>query len=300
MTNLIWELDYYSRPILDEQQKKLWEVVICESPMGVDRTSESLFRYAQFCPGTQVNSGWLRGAIAEAMAQSGQTPLKIRFFRRQMTNMITKACKDLGLVAQPSRRTYALHQWLQERTESFYPAQPGYQPGQGSLITSAVVYPLSDPEPLPDALIGQKWAFVTLESQVFAEMAEWAIDFSEAFPLSMIGLDSDAKIPGVVLFSSRALPMAGWMSGLEMAFLKVEVQPIGLLSKALPARLMLETGMNDRWILAPLPTPQLQAEAENFESAKQKVQRVHFIAVQSHPEAESFAGFWLLQELNLA
>ncbi|MEO0970614.1 MAG: Tab2/Atab2 family RNA-binding protein, partial [Cyanobacteria bacterium J06639_18] len=31
----IWELDYYSRPILDEDQKKVWEVLICESPLDI-------------------------------------------------------------------------------------------------------------------------------------------------------------------------------------------------------------------------------------------------------------------------
>ncbi|MEB3214919.1 MAG: Tab2/Atab2 family RNA-binding protein, partial [Nostocales cyanobacterium 94392] len=29
----IWELDYYSRPILDENNKKIWEVLICETPL---------------------------------------------------------------------------------------------------------------------------------------------------------------------------------------------------------------------------------------------------------------------------
>ena len=26
----VWELDFYSRPILDENKKKQWEVLICE------------------------------------------------------------------------------------------------------------------------------------------------------------------------------------------------------------------------------------------------------------------------------
>jgi hypothetical protein len=39
-------------------------------------------------------------------------------------------------------------------------------------------------------------------------------------------------------------------------------------------------------------------EAKGFESAKEKAQKVHFIAVQSDPTSEAFAGFWLLQELK--
>ncbi|MGF1490314.1 MAG: Tab2 family RNA-binding protein, partial [Prochloraceae cyanobacterium] len=36
------------------------------------------------------------------------------------------------------------------------------------------------------------------------------------------------------------------------------------------------------------------AEAKGFEAAKEKANGVHFLAVQSSPESESFAGFWLL------
>ena len=125
----IWELDFYSRPILDERQKKLWEVLICESPLGPTSPTDSLFRYSQFTSNQEVNSIWLRGAIAEALAQSPQRPEKIRFFRSQMNNMITKACSELAIPASLSRRTYALNRWLQQRMEEVYPTYDGYQPG---------------------------------------------------------------------------------------------------------------------------------------------------------------------------
>ncbi|WP_143874467.1 Tab2 family RNA-binding protein, partial [Nostoc linckia] len=41
------------------------------------------------------------------------------------------------------------------------------------------------------------------------------------------------------------------------------------------------------------------AEAKGFEEAQQKANGVHFLGVQSNPQAESFAGFWLLQEVSL-
>lgn len=284
----IWELDFYSRPILDENEKKLWEVLVCESPLNTNSSPKSLFRFSKFCRGTEVNSVTLKTAIEEAIAQAPSPPEKIRFFRRQMTNMITKACIEAGLDAQPSRRTYALHQWLKQRHQEFYPNYPGYQPS----INPSVTFAETNPQPLPDALIGQQWAFVTLQASAFAEMNEWTIDFSEAFPLKMMELAPDALIPGVIIFSSRAMPLAGWMSGLEMAFLRFVSGP--------PAQLLLETGANNCWILANLSTPQLQAEAQEFEAAKQKAQQVHFLAVQSSSQSETFAGFWLLQELNLA
>ena len=81
------------------------------------------------------------------------------------------------------------------------------------------------------------------------------------------------------------------MSGLELAWLKVD--------HSQGARLVLETGATESWILANIKNPQTIAEAKGFEEAKQKANGVHFIAVQSNPQEESFAGFWLLQEVNL-
>ena len=76
----IWELDFYSRPILDENNKKLWEVLICESPTDVKRSPDSLFRYSQFCSSKTVNSIWLREAIEAAIAEAGKPPQKNPLF----------------------------------------------------------------------------------------------------------------------------------------------------------------------------------------------------------------------------
>ncbi len=286
--SIVWELDFYSRPILDENQKKIWEVLICESALGNHSSSEELFQFAQFCPNQQVNSIWLRTAIEEAISKSKQTPQKIRFFRRQMSNMIIKACEELGIPAQASRRTYTIERWIEQRIHDFYPNQPGYE--HSAAAAAFVRYQPQTPVPLPDALEGQKWAFVSLEASAFEDMNEWEIDFGEAFPLSMMGLTPDTRIPGIIIFSSRAKPLAGWMSGLELAFVKFESQPL--------PRLLLETGASDSWILANIKDPKIITEAKGFESAKENAAMVHFLAVQSSPNSEAFAGFWLLQELK--
>jgi RNA-binding protein Tab2/Atab2 len=284
----IWELDFYSRPILDENQKKVWEVLVCESPLDTSTKSDSLFRYAQYCPSTQVNSGWLRTALQEAIGKASEAPIKIRFFRRQMSNMITKACQDAGIPAQASRRTLALNQWLQERMENVYPKEPGYQGG----INPSVRLDSPLPQRLPDALEGQKWVFVSLQAGDFADMPEWEIGFGESFPLDLAQVPPETPIPGVLIFSPRALPIAGWMSGLELAWLRFD-------NGAQGARLVLETGATESWILESIKNPQILAQAKDFEQAKQKANGVHFIGVQSDPQGESFAGFWLLQEVNL-
>lgn len=283
----IWEIDFYSRPILDENQKKVWEVLVCESPLDIRTNLDSLFRYAQYCPSTQVNSGWLRTALQEAIDKAGEAPIKIRFFRRQMNNMITKACQDLGIPALSSRRTLVLNQWLEQRMIEVYPQEPGYQGGANPSVR--LENPL--PQRLPDALEGQKWVFVSLTAAELAEMPEWDIGFREAFPLELAQLSPETRIPGVLIFSPRALPVAGWMSGLELAFLRVD--------QSQGTRLVLETGTAESWILANIKNSTTLAEAQGFEAAKQNANGVHFIGVQSDPQAEAFAGFWLLQEVNL-
>ncbi|MEG4801034.1 Tab2/Atab2 family RNA-binding protein [Microcoleus sp. ARI1-B5] len=283
----IWELDFYSRPIIDERGKKKWEVLICESPLKVGDKAESLFRYSQLCPSTTVNSLWLAGAIKDAIASAPKPPEKIRFFRRQMANMITKACEELDIPSACSRRTLALGLWLEERMQDVYPSEPGYQ----RVVNPSVQFVPETPVALPDALIGEKWAFVSLPIAAFDEMSEWDIGFGEAFGLPMTRLAPETQIPGLIIYSSRATALAGWMSGLELAFLKFESGP--------PPRLVLDTGANDRWILANLRDAATEKEAASFEAMKKQAKQVHFLAIQSNPESESFAGFWLLHELTI-
>ncbi|BAY65412.1 hypothetical protein NIES22_55180 [Calothrix brevissima NIES-22] len=283
----IWELDFYSRPILDENQKKVWEVLVCESPLDVRAKTDAMFRYAKYCPSTQVNSVWLRTALQEAIDQAQEAPIKIRFFRRQMNNMIKKACEDVGIPAQASRHTLLLNQWLQQRMEEVYPNEPGYQPGTNPSVR--LESPL--PQRLPDALEGNKWVFVSLPAGDLMEMPDWEIGFGEAFPLELAKVSPETRIPGVLIFSPRALPIAGWMSGLDLAYLRFDT--------SVGSRLVLETGVTESWILANIKNPQTLAEAKGFETAKKEANGVHFIGVQSNPQAESFAGFWLLQEVNL-
>lgn len=283
----VWELDFYSRPILDENNKKRWEVLISEGTQAVNANLEGLFRYSKFLSNTEVNSIHLKAAIQDAIAQAPSPPSRIRFFRFSMQNMITRACEELGIAVQPSRRTLALKQWMDYRKQSVYPKEPGYT----NTPTPSVGAPPPAPRALPDALIGRQWALVNLAATELMGMPEWPIDFGEAFPLTLAGIDEEATIPGLVIFSSRALPLAGWLAGLEVSELRVEPSK--------PPRLLLETGTADSWIIAPLTNAQLQQEGEVFESTKSQVNQVHFLAVQSAPESESFAGFWLMQGIQL-
>ena len=289
MSNVVWELDFYSRPVLDEDGKKLWEVLICESPNDMERSPDSLFKYAQYCSSKSVNSLWLREAIEKAIAIADRSPKKIRFFRRQMNNMIVKACEDAGIAPLPSRRTYALNQWIEERIANVYPQEEGFD--LKTAQTASVKYPPLNPIPLPDAVKGDrgdKWTFVSLPASAFDEMKEWDIAFEESFSLSLVNTTPDTIIPGLIIYSPRATPLAAWMSGLEMGYLQLEA--------SLRPQLRLETGLSDSWTLVNLTNKAMVKEAQDFETAKQKANGVHFLAVQTNPDSESFAGFWLLKE----
>ena len=283
---IIWELDFYSRPIFEENGKKRWEVAICETPLSARADAAQGFRFAKYCPSTSVNSIWLKEALEEAIEKSGTKPTLIRFFRRQMNNMILKASNDAGLVAKSSRRTATLSAWLEQRYAEVYPQAEGYKASENP----SVQYMPDPAMPLPDALEGERWAFVSLQASDFAEMDEWEIGFGESFSLKGL-LNPDQPVPGMLIFSKRANPLAAWMSGLELAFLKFDGGP--------PTSMVLETGVSDRWLLAAINNKSTIEEAKAFETAKVAANNVHFIGIQTSPEEEKFAGFWLLKELQL-
>jgi hypothetical protein len=293
----VWELDFYSRPVLDEQNKKRWEILICEGLQSVEDDPEALFRYSKYVSNSEVNSETLQAAIEEAIAQATEKsvapPTKVRYFRYQMQNMIKRACEEAGLLPYPSRRTLALQQWLEDRRANVYPNDPGYKAG----ASASIAKPLEVVNPLPDALIGQQWALVTLPAKEFADMGEWDVAFGESFPLETAGVEPDTPIPGFIIYSNRATPLAAWMSGLEIAAVRAgKEESTNYVSKnTATARLLMDTGTIETWLLADLVTPETQAEGLRFETAKAAANNVHFIAVQDSPDSESFAGMWLMQ-----
>ena len=106
--------------------------------------------------------------------------------------------------------------------------------------------------------------------------------------MPFLDIKADTAIPGLIIYSPRATPLAAWMSGLEMGYLQLE--------KSARPQLRLETGLSDSWTLINLTNQEIVNQAEDFETAKQKAHGVHFLAVQSDPNSEAFAGFWLLKE----
>ena len=284
-----WELDYYSRPILEADGKKRWELLICSTPevsAGDDGTSHQ-FRWVQTCPATSVNSIWLKEALEQALcAAEGQgfaPPRRLRCWRASMRTMVQRAAEGLGMELVSSRRTYALVNWLQERERSVYPQEPGYMAG-----------PLAPPPqplrpiavPLPEAARGESWAWASLPLEALAGAGGWDLGFAGLVPLPS-GLEAEVPVPGIRLFSpSRALALAGWLAGLEPVRLEIS----GL-------QLVLEAGMEDRWLLTNLDQAEAEAAARAFAAARTQAGGLQFMAVQANEADQRFEGFWLLRDL---
>jgi hypothetical protein len=284
-----WELDYYSRPILEPDGKKRWELLICSTPQVPTSGEESgpSFRWVMPCPASSVNSIWLKEALEQALVAAAEQgfgpPRRLRCWRASMRTMVQRAAEGLGMELVPSRRTYALVSWLQEREREVYPQEPGYLAG-----------PLAPPPlpirpiavPLPEAARGESWAWATLPLEALAGAAEWELGFAGLVPLPP-DLPPQVPVPGIRLFSSaRALALAGWLAGLEPVRLEISGQ-----------QLVLEAGLEDRWLLSDLPADEAGAAAAAFTAARQQAGGLQFLAVQAREDDQRFEGFWLLRDL---
>ena len=278
-----WELDFYSRPILEPDGKKRWELLISSTPIP---GGGEPFRYSRRCPAGEVNSSWLTEALREAMdaaAQEGwRSPRRLRSWRSAMRTMVQRAAAALDLEMVPSRRTYALIDWMAERNREVYPFEDGFMAGPLAPPPLAVSTPAV---PLPEAVRGDAWSWATLPLGSLAEASEWPLGFNGLLPIPS-GLDPEMPIPGLRLFSSsRALALAGWLGGLEPVRLRVDGR-----------QLILDAGQDDSWLVTDLDATGAVAASQALASTLQGGAGLQFIAVQTTPDHPRFEGFWMLRD----
>ena len=273
-----WEIDCYSRPVMGDDGKKLWEILITDS--------SSDFRYIKTIPSNLVNSRNLRKSIEEVVEASPVRPRCIRFFRNQMFNMITIALSTLEIEVKPSRRTHNLFMWLQEREKHVYPKMAGYN--QQLRQQTILDYDVNQPDKLPDVLKSESYAFVALPAEVFwdGQVNNENIKRGRLCPIK--DLPKTGWVHGITLFSKRADAVAAWMSGLELSYLK---------SDLISRELFLNTDISTQYIVAPLMDAQ-KREAQIFEKGKSNAEGYHFLSVQYTPESEEVEGFWLLRQFS--
>jgi len=280
-----WELDYYTRPIVEADGKKRWELLICSTPSALEQ--EPAFRWIQTCPAGSVNSIWLREALEQAIAAAAETglarPRRLRCWRGAMRTMVQRAAEGLGVELVPSRRCYSLVTWLQQRERSVYPHEEGYLAGPLAPPPEPI-RPV--PLPLPEAARGESWSWALLTAGELADAAQWEIDFAGLGPLPG-ELDPAASIPGIRLFGgARALAIAGWLAGLEPVRLEISGR-----------QLVLEAGLDDRWLLSDLDTEATGAANAALQTARDSAAGLQFLAVQDGPSDQRFTGFWMLRDL---
>ena len=280
-----WELDFYSRPILESDGRKRWELLVTATPDP--EAGGEPFRFAKRCPSGEVNSLWLASALREARDAALEaglvSPRRLRCWRSSMRTMVQRAAAELDLEMIASRRTYALLDWLQQREQEVYPQEEGFMAGPLAPPPAPVTTPAV---PLPEEVQGDAWSWAALPAQMLRDAGDWPMGFSGLLPLPD-GLDDEQTVPGLRLFSSsRALAMAGWLGGLEPVRLLVEGR-----------QLVLEAGQDDRWLVSDLDAQAAEAITAALADSKQVGKGLQFIAIQASPEEQSFAGFWMMRDI---
>ena len=286
-TGTDWELDFYSRPILEDDGRKRWELLITTTPPAVG--NQGVFQFARCCPSGEVNSLWLAAALKEAVAeaetQGWGRPLRLRCWRSSMRTMVQRAAAELDLEMISSRRTYALLDWLTQREQQVYPQEKGFMAGPLAPPPASILPP---PVPLPEAAQGDAWSWAALPAGLLRDASAWPMDFSGLIPIPD-GVDDDASVPGLRLFSqSRALAVAGWLGGLEPVRLMLDQR-----------QLVLEAGQDDRWLVSDLDANTAKDVDIALAAAREQVRGLQFIAIQSNPDEQSFAGFWMMRDVPL-
>lgn len=274
-----WEIDCYSRPVMGDDGKKLWEVLITDSKYGD-------FKYLKVLPSNLVNSRNLRKIVEDLIEQSPVRPKSIRFFRNQMFNMINIALSTLNVEVKPSRRCHNLMMWLQDRETNVYPNLVGYN---SELKQQTILdYDVTQPDRLPDVLKSESYAFVALPAEVFWDGQVNSEVIKKGYLCPLKDMPKTGWIHGITLFSKRSEAVANWMSGLEISSLKAD-----LLSR----ELCLGVDISTTFIIAPLLDAQ-KNEAQIFEKGKTAANGYHFLSVQNNPESEDVDGFWLLRSFS--
>ncbi|NMG08292.1 Tab2/Atab2 family RNA-binding protein [Brasilonema sp. UFV-L1] len=260
----IWQADFYRRPQTEASGQVMWELLICDPTRS--------FEYQATCPQSQASSSWVASEVEKAALE--QLPDIIQVFRPQSLSLIEQAGRSLGICVEPTRRTLALKQWLQEKQYPVFLDKP-------------------PPMPLPENLWGEEWRFASLSAgdlvQVFSDRPIPILEMPEYLLPINLGLASTIPVPGVVIYGGKkSMRLARWLQ---------KAYPVTLNYVAGDSHgLVLEAGLVDRWIVATFEDKEVAAAAKVYEQRKQQSQGLHFLLIQPDDSGMTYSGFWLLRE----
>jgi len=282
-----WELDFYSRPIIESNGKKRWELIICSTR---SYKTENIFLWNKKCPANEVNSVWLTKALNEAINDAKKEgwakPSVVRFWRSSMKSIIKKSLEATSIEALVSRRTYELFDRIEFLEKEIYPKEKGYV--RGVLAPTFTSTMETSPEPLPEAVRGDALTISEISIGELKSAENWPMEFGDIFPIKQ-DLDNNEFVPGLRLFSKdRSLALSAWFSCLE---------PIKL--TICKNQLILEASENDKWLVTDLPEKDANILSIKFLENRKNSFGYQFISIQSTPYIEKFAGFWIVRDIEL-
>ena len=270
----IWEIDFFSKPVLNEKGKKLWELVIVNN--------KGTFEHVESVPNNLINSKELRKRINFVIKSAKVKPTTIKFFRTQMFNMINIALSELELNVRPSRKTRLLSEKLKERENNVYKKMEGFKPFLREIDGGQNLQ--KTPEKMPDFLRGDSYVFATIEISSLKEVIKQRPMFLEIFQPSL-PINQDCSMPGLIILSSRAKSLSSWLNSIELFGVECDIEKKDLI---------LECGLDTQYLFGKIKKDQYK-ESRVFEENKKKSNGLHFIAVQSNSSNQEIVAFWLLQ-----
>jgi hypothetical protein len=270
----IWEIDFFSKPVLNENGKKVWELIIINN--------KGTFEHIESVPNNLINSKELRKRINFVINSAKVKPISVKFFRAQMFNMINIALSEIELNVRPSKKTRLLFEKLKQRDETVYNKMNGFKPFLREIDTVQILKKTS--ERMPDFLRGDSYIFATIDSASLKDVFTQKPKFLELFQ-SDVSVKKVSSIPGLIIISNRAKSLSSWLNNIELS---------GVLCDIEKKDLIIECGLDTQYLFGKIKTEQYK-ESKLFEDNKKKSEGLHFIAVQSDSIEQKIIGFWLLK-----
>jgi hypothetical protein len=270
----IWEIDFFSKPVLNENGKKVWELIIINN--------KGTFEHIESVPNNLINSKELRKRINFVINSAKVKPVSVKFFRAQMFNMINIALSEIELNVRPSKKTRLLFEKLKQRDETVYNKMNGFKPFLREIDTVQILKKTS--ERMPDFLRGDSYIFATIDSASLKDVFTQKPKFLELFQPD-VSVKKVSSIPGLIIISNRAKSLSSWLNNIELS---------GVLCDIEKKDLIIECGLDTQYLFGKIKTEQYK-ESKLFEDNKKKSEGLHFIAVQSDSIEQKIIGFWLLK-----
>lgn len=276
----VWEIDFYRRPLQDEQENPLWELLVCDR--------EGSLKHLAFCAQSEATADWLRQQLQQLLIDGHLKPERICVFRPPSFSLLEIAAQPLEIRVEPTRHTPTVKRWLEERSR-LYPTLPNYTGQPYQPVT------LDKPPPMPIAenLLGVQWRFASLPAgdliSAFSERLIPILNLPPEFLPLNLGLASTVLVAGVVIDGGRrSMQIARWLE---------KTCPVSLsYAPGAPDGLILEADLVDRWIIATFDDPEMAIVAQTYELKKQLGKGLHFLLIQPDDSGMTYTALWLLKQ----